>query len=153
MKECVTHFAACDCREEKFKQLQAKVAVLEKHIIKVHETSIAWGKQGMDMFAGTKLREEYKAIKAATMQKRGGVVRKDFHMIEPNKDIVLHCSDWTGDYKVEGRMIPYKKPVGGRAQKFCCFDEVLNDWFASQDWQQREGWEYKPAATLQGDEK
>jgi len=28
--DCTTHFHACDCREEKFKALEAKVAELEK---------------------------------------------------------------------------------------------------------------------------
>lgn len=45
-----------------YQRLEAENAALKKHIIAVHETSIAWGKQGLDMFAHTGLREEYKEI-------------------------------------------------------------------------------------------
>ena len=78
-------------------------------------------------------------------------MRKDFYMIEPNKDIILHCSDFAGDYKVHGQMIPYKKPVGKRKQRFCVFDPLTKDWENSQHWHQREGWEYKQAPTAQKD--
>lgn len=68
--------------------------------------------------------------------------RKDYNMIEPDKDIVLHCSDYMGEYDVLGRFIKYKqKPFKAR---FCTFDNVTNKYETnSKEWSQREGWKYK----------
>ena len=68
--------------------------------------------------------------------------RKDFHLIEPDKDIVLHCSDFMGEYKIEGRMVRYK---GGKMRlRFCRFNEITKKYESDfKIWSEREFWEYK----------
>lgn len=68
-------------------------------------------------------------------------MRKDFHLIEPNKPIVLYCDDFMGEYKIEGMMIPYKDNSG--KQRFCTFSKYSNKYESnSKEWSQRNGWDY-----------
>lgn len=48
--------------ESRIKELEDENKKLIEHVIKVHKTSIAYGKEGMDIFAHTKLRDEYNEI-------------------------------------------------------------------------------------------
>ena len=68
--------------------------------------------------------------------------RTDFHSIEPDRDIILFCDDFMGDYQVEGRMIKYKhKPFKPR---FCTWSEITNKYETdSKNWMQRNSWKYK----------
>lgn len=71
-------------------------------------------------------------------------IRKDFHNIEPEKDIILFCDNWSGDYKVEGRLIKYKKLPHKKSKpsRFCRL--VDGKWESdSSNWSQRNGWQYK----------
>lgn len=75
------------------------------------------------------------------------VKRKDFHMIEPDKDIILYCDDCMGDFKVYGRMVKYKQPQGRnktRVMRFCTFNNDTQKYETDSDaWAQRNAWSYK----------
>jgi hypothetical protein len=66
-------------------------------------------------------------------------------MIEPDKDIILYCSDFMGEYRIQGRMIKYKDKLG--RLRFCTFNRFTNKFESNhKEWSQREGWEYKAAS-------
>lgn len=69
-------------------------------------------------------------------------MKKEFHLIEPERVIILHCDDFMGDYTVEGMMIKYKhKPYKAR---FCTLSKDSGKYETdSKNWAQRTGWEYK----------
>lgn len=68
--------------------------------------------------------------------------RTDFHLIKTDHDIVLHCDDFMGDYKVEGRILMKKNHKGKETRRFCRFEN--GKWFSDyKNWQQRTSWEYK----------
>lgn len=58
----VIEYQAYQALEEKIKELEKENEKLTAHVKAVHEKSIAYGKNGMDMFAHTKLRDEYKEM-------------------------------------------------------------------------------------------
>lgn len=73
-------------------------------------------------------------------------MRTDYHMIEPNKLIILYCDDFMGDYKVEGMMIQYKDKT--KKKRFCTFNKVTGKYETdSKNWSQREGWDYLSTKT------
>lgn len=59
-----------------------------------------------------------------------------------NRDIILFCDDFMGEYKVEGRMIKYKhKPFKAR---FCRWCQITKKYESDREnWVQRNSWIYK----------
>jgi hypothetical protein len=51
--------------QSRIKELEEENKRLIKHIIEVHKKSISYGREGMDMFAHTGLRDEYNEIISA----------------------------------------------------------------------------------------
>ena len=66
--------------------------------------------------------------------------RKDYHMIEIGKPIILFCDDWSGDYQVEGII-----QMRGHKRKFVC---LKTNEINQEDWRQRNSWKYKDEGAL-----
>lgn len=59
---------------------------------------------------------------------------------EPERMIELTCSDYAGEYKIQGKWVLYKGQKNGR---FMAFDKFTQCWMAERDhWKSRESWQY-----------
>lgn len=54
MRNCVTHFHACDCREEHFKEIQSKLAVAEK-ALKRRDAALAEAREIIEICKGAQI--------------------------------------------------------------------------------------------------
>lgn len=67
-------------------------------------------------------------------------LRKDFHFIPVDTDIVLHCDDYMGDYMVQGQIKIKNNGKCKPVKKFCRL--VDGKWESDfKNWQQRSYWE------------
>lgn len=70
-------------------------------------------------------------------------MNKDFNAIEPEKDIILYCDDFMGEYSVAGRIILRPNQRGKVIRKFCVYNENRKKWDSDfENWQNRTAWKY-----------